>query len=146
MDMTLRQSLQSYSVNQLERFTELLTLPVTAPATMSQLADQISEFASNPQHLAGLYSQLDEIDQQYIAEILHSPEWYDLDAFEVKYGRRPTVYGFGNRFICLARLFIDRNSVHRDLREYLMEFVPPPQKTSLKTATELPCHQDSPQQ
>lgn len=138
MDMTLRQSFYSYSADQLERFAKLLKLPVTTPSSTEPLVERICKYATNPKNLAKLYLQLDEIDKHYVAEVLHSTEWYDLDAFEVRYGSRPSVYGFGNRFICLARIFVDRNAVHSDLRDYLLEFVPPPQRTVLKTLTELP--------
>jgi hypothetical protein len=133
MPQTVFQSLAFYSEKQLRFFADLARLPDADQIPPSILRDRVEAHLQKREIIERVFNELDAVDKAYLAEILHNGSRLYLEAFEVKYGARPSIYRQGNQYICGLRLFADRNEVHRDLRDALLEFVPPPEKAIVKT-------------
>lgn len=126
MPKTVFQALGFHNEKQLRFYADLVQVPDSDKMRPSELSGEIAEHLSRSQTLQRIYSSLDPIDRAFIAELLHADGYLSLDIFEVKHGGRPSIYRPGARHLTPLRLFTDHHEIHRDIRELLLEFIPPP--------------------
>lgn len=147
---TVREALELRTVDDLKQLLALL--PTTErPTRKGELVDLIVRQLSSV-HLHELWPQLDELQQQAVAETIHADTpIFNAARFAAKYGQTPVFgtkkdhWGYGET-PALLRLFIYSDNrwseyasiIPDDLKARLLEFVPKPASLQLNAADELP--------
>jgi hypothetical protein len=129
MPLTLFQALYHYTDRELRDFAQFMGMHVRDGIATHSLRGEVEDALRKREIVERVYEQLDNIDKQYIAEILHWSRMFDMDAFEMRYGGTPSIYrGWinGQRPFGPLRLLAERNEVYREVRPSLLKFVPAP--------------------
>jgi hypothetical protein len=139
--ITLKDSLESYTVPPLKKLAGLLT--TNPPTRKADLVSLIQRELENPERLRQLWDKLDTLQQAAVAEAVHSAGNFEAAVFRAKYGSDPD-WGEKSRYgemqkPSLLCLFIQHGGlVPRDLKKRLRAFVPPPRRPEVRTGEELP--------
>jgi hypothetical protein len=139
--ITLKDSLESYTVPPLKKLAGLLT--TNPPTRKADLVSLIQRELEAPERLRQLWDKLDTLQQAAVTEATHSAEDFEAPVFRAKYGSDPD-WGEKSRYgemqkPSLLCLFIHHGGLMpRDLKRRLQAFVPPPRLPEVHTADELP--------
>jgi len=139
--MTLKESLENYTVPPLKKLAGLLA--TNLPTRKADLVSLIQRELENPDRLRRLWDKLDTLQQAAVAEVTHSDGNFEAAVFRAKYGGDPD-WGEKSRYGELMKpsplcLFIQHgNLMPRDLKKRLQAFVPPPRSPEVGTVDQPP--------
>ncbi len=136
----LREALESYTVPTLRKLAGLLVSEV--PTRKAELVSVIGDTMEPLESLKDLWCQLDPVQQETVAEVVHSSSSrLDEVVYRAKYGvnsDQDQTSSFGEvETPSLLSLFIYNGAMPNDLRERLKEFVPRTPSTRVETTREL---------
>jgi hypothetical protein len=139
---TVVEALQHQTVEDLKKLTALLPL-ANKPTRKAELVTLLRNYLEVEENLRTLWTQLDQLQQAAVAEVVHSLEpRFPADRFQAKYRQLPNWgssdrYGY-NRQPSRLGLFFYSNVMPEGLKQRLKQFVPQPAVAKMKTIDQPP--------
>jgi hypothetical protein len=138
---TLAEALNTQNADFLKKLVQLL--PISKAPTRKADLIALIESHLQPERLRNLWSQLDELQQAAVAEVVHSQQSrYQKEQFVAKYGRSPN-WGTGRASYSdfkpsMLNLFFYSSILPEDIKKRLKSFVPKPADVKFQSADTIP--------